>query len=223
MKINNIIKLLGTTMVLVLIVPLSLLHAQPVESNYRGFTIDESQVQNISTLEEVRMATKEQIDIVCAVGLPTEILEFFQSVPFILVQDDELPRGNPGFYGGKDRSVKVSTRILTVGHKPVLLHELLHAYHDRKLPQGFRNREIIGYFEHAKAMSVYAARSHMMENEKEFFACAATTYLFGVTAQEPFVRDKVMIGQPEFFAYLKKLFGPGAGNYVGSLTSSTVR
>jgi len=192
MRTNNIVKLLCAAMALVLFVLPSLLHCQPVESKYRGFSIDESHVQNLSTVEDVLMATKEQIDIVCAVGLPIDILVFFQSVPFILVQDDELPRGNPGFYGGKDRSVKVSTRILTAGHKPVLLHELLHAYHDRRLSQGFRNREIIGYFEHAKAMGIYAPKSHMMENEKEFFACAATTYLYGVTAQEPFVKDKVM-------------------------------
>jgi hypothetical protein len=100
----------------------------------------------------------------------------------------------------------------------VLLHELLHAYHDQQLPEGFKNRDILGYFEKGKALGIYASKSHMMQKETEFFACAATSYLFGVTAQEPFSRDRFKTVQQDFFAYLKGLFGPNAGNYVGSLT-----
>ena len=201
-----------------LFMPLSLLHGASMGAQYRGFTIDESRVRNLANLDGVIAATKEQIDIVCGVGAPTEDMEFFRSVPFILVPADAIPRGTPGLYGRMDRTVKVTSRIVTTGHKPVLLHELLHAYHDQKLPQGFRNRKIIGLFEQAKTIAAFERKSHMMENEKEYFACSATTYLFGVTAQEPFRRDKVMKSQPELFAYLKALFGPNAGNFEGSLT-----
>ena len=202
----------------VLFIPITLQQGSPVDAKYRGFTIDESRVQNLPNLNEVRIATKEQIDIVCAVGLPAEILEFFQSVSFVLVSADTMPRNSPGLYGGKDRSVKVTSRIVTTGHKPVLLHELLHAYHDQRLPEGFKNRDVVKYFEQAKTSGTYyASKSHMMQNQSEFFACAGTAYLFGVTAQEPFKRDKVKDAQPEFSTYLKNLFGPEAGSCAGSL------
>jgi len=198
--------------------PFSFLHGEPVESKYKGFTIDESRVRNMADLGKILKATKEQIDIVYEVGVPTEILEFFRSVPFILVPSGEISSGSPGLYGGKDRSVKVTSKIVTTGHKPVLLHELLHAYHDQKIPQGFNNEDIIQYFKRAQTIGAYDFKSHMMKNEREFFACSATSYLFGVTAQEPFKRDKVKDSQPKFFAHLKALFGQGAGNYVGTLT-----
>ena len=60
-----------------------------------------------------------------------------------------------------------------------------------------------------------------MRTPGEFFACAATTYLFGVTAQEPFQRSKIEEAQPELFAHLKSMFGPDAGSYAGSLQRTT--
>jgi len=186
---------------------------------YRGFTIDGSLVVKAANFEAILAATREQIDMVHAVGLPADILAFCASVKFRLMPDGSFAGSTPGRYvGGGDQSVQVSTKIVTTGHKPVLLHELLHAYHDQRIERGYRNRAILGFYEKAKAISAYAAKSHMMSNEKEFFACAATTYLFGVTAQEPFRREKVRDSQPEFQAYLQKLFGPGAGSHAGSLT-----
>ena len=198
--------------------PFALLHGEIADAKYRGFTIDDSQVRQRADLEAMRAATKEQIDMVCAVGVPKEILEFFQSVPFALVPAGTIPRGTPGYYTGRqDRSVKVVSNIITTGHKPVLLHELLHAYHDQRLKDGFKNRDVAAFYAEAKKHDFYAAKSHMMQNDREFFACAATTYLFGVTAQEPFQREKVNSSQPGLVAYLAKLFGPEAGSYAGSL------
>jgi len=194
------------------------LHGETADAKYRGFTIDDSAVRKMPEVEAMRTATKEQIDMVCAVGVPKEILEFFQSVPFALVPVGTIPRGTPGFYQSRSGGVRVVSNIITTGHKPVLLHELLHAYHDQKVKDGFKNRDIAGFYERARALDAYAAKSHMMQNDREFFACAATTYLFGVTAQEPFERAKIKTKQPELVAYLAKLFGPDAGNYAGSLT-----
>ena len=166
-------------------------------------------INNQSDYDELLAATKEQIDIVYEVGLSEEVLTFFQSVPFELVPPGSLK--SPGRYGGKLRGLQVSAMLTAVGHKPVLLHELMHAYHDQRIESGFRNPDILKYFERAQGLTAYAPRSHMMENAGEFFACAATTYLYGVTAQEPFQREKVKKNQPEFFAYLQRLFGPTAG------------
>ena len=194
--------------------------SQPLRSKYRGFTIDESKVQNLPTLKECQMATREQIDMVCAVGLTTETLKFLQTVPFVLVPAATFPP-TPGLYEGSTRTVKVSTRIPAIGHKPVLLHELLHAYHHQKLPDGNKNRAVLALYDKAKSSSLFASASHMMRTPGEFFACAATTYLFGVTAQEPFQRSKIQEAQPELFAHLKSMFGPGAGSYEGSLQRTT--
>jgi hypothetical protein len=202
--------------VLGLIASLFLLRPASADSKYRGFTIIDSQVHNIEKHNELLAATKEQIDIVYEVGLSAEVLTFFQSVPFELVPAGTIR--SPGHYAGKLRGVQVASSLTAEGHKPILLHELLHAYHDQRIEEGFRNPDIIKYFDRARRMTAYAPRSHMMENAGEFFACAATTYLFGVTAQEPFQRGKVKNSQPEFFAYIKALFGPTAGSYIGSLT-----
>ena len=201
-----------------LLLSLTGLRAAPATTEYRGFTIDESHIKNLSEIAEMRAATKEQIDMVHAVGLSAETLKFFQTVPFELVPAGTFRSPTPGVYG--NRVVKVSTGIIKIGHKPVLLHELLHAYHDQRLSKGTRNPAVIGFYDKAKTLGAYAAKSHMMENPNEFFACSATAYLFGVTAQEPFKRDKVKTSQPELFAYLKALFGSDAGDYAGSLTRS---
>lgn len=187
---------------------------------YRGFTIDESALRKMDDveLERVRAATREQIDIVCAVGLPEDILKFFQRVTFQLVKAESKVALSPGFYSMRTKKVEVTSRIVSVGHKPVLLHELLHAYHDQRVKGGYGNREILGFYAEGQRLAGFARTSHMLKNEKEYFACAGTTYLFGVTAQEPFQREKLAELQPKFSEYLKALFGPTTGGYSGSLT-----
>ena len=215
-RIVAMVRPASLVIVLGLIASLFLLRPASADSKYRGFTIIDSQVHNMEKHDELLAATKEQIDIVYEVGLSAEVLTFFQSVPFELVPAGTIR--SPGHYAGKLRGVQVASSITAAGHKPILLHELLHAYHDQRIEEGFKNPVIRKYFGHARLMAIYAPRSHMMQNEGEFFACAATTYLFGVTAQEPFQRGKVKNSQPEFFAYIQALFGPTAGSYAGSLT-----
>jgi hypothetical protein len=211
-----IVRQAGLVIVLGLIASLFLLRAASADTKYRGFTIADSRVHDMEKQNELLSATKEQIDIVYEVGLSEEALTFFQSVPFELVPAGTI--SSAGHYVGKVRGVQVASSIIADRHKPVLLHELLHAYHDQRLEEGFRNADILKYFDRARRMTAYGPKSHMMENEREFFACSATTYLYGVTGQEPFQRGKVKNNQPEFFAYLQALFGPTAGSYAGSLT-----
>jgi hypothetical protein len=187
---------------------------------YRGFMIDDSRVRSMANLGSIVSATKAQIDIVLAVGVPAEMLKFFQGVPFEVVPPGVIAPGNPGLYSAKTKTVRVTSVVVTAGHKPILLHELLHAYHDQMIPDGFANADIALFYERAKTIPAYAARSHMMQNDREYFACAGTAYLFGVTAQEPFNREKIRINQPVFYSYLKVLFGPTAGEYHGALTEA---
>jgi hypothetical protein len=185
---------------------------------YRGFLIDDSRVHAMANLDPILTAIKEQIDIVCSVGVPAEMMTFFQSVPFEVVPPGIIAPGNPGLYSSTTKTVRITSIVVTAGHKPILLHELLHAYHDQKIPDGFDNSYIALFYERAKSIQSYAPKSHMMVNNKEFFACSGTAYLFGVTAQEPFNREKVKTNQPVFYDYLRRLFGPAAGEYHGSLT-----
>ena len=187
---------------------------------YRGFNIDLSAVAKTEGAAEIHRAIEEQIDIVHAVGVPAAMMAFFQRVPFEVVPADTILKSSPGLYGPKRRTVRVTSRIIRVGRRPVLLHELLHAYHHQQMPGGHQNREIHSLYEAARKLDAYAAKSHMMQNEREFFACAGTTFLFGVTGQEPFVRDKVSQHQSDLQRFLEKLFGPDAGHYAGSLPGS---
>lgn len=185
--------------------------------NYRGFNIDLSAVAKNKSAPDVHRAIEEQIDIVHAMGVPSAMMAFFQHVPLEVVSEDTVPKASPGLYGPKRRTVRITSRIIRVGPRPVLLHELLHAYHQQQMPGGLRNREIHSLYEAARKLDAYAAKSHMMQNEREFFACAGTTFLFGVTGQEPFTRDKVSQRQSDLQRFLEKLFGPDAGHYAGSL------
>ena len=187
---------------------------------YFGFRVDDSQVAGSPRAEVVRAALREQLAMVCAVGLPDDMLAFFRRVPIRIVAPSGVFQFTPGYYEGREKSVQLSTSFPLAGHKPILLHELFHAYHDQKMPGGVDNGAIIGFYGKGKAAGAYAASSHMLDNQREFFACSVTTYLFGVTAQEPFFREKLRATQPEWFAYLKNLCGPGAGGYAGSLTQT---
>jgi transposase len=111
--------------------------------------------------------------------------------------------------------VELSVSVVAYRHRPVLLHEFLHAFHDHELKDGTKNAEILTYYERAKLKGDYSPQSHMMENVGEFFACAATTYLAGYTGQEPFLREKLQSSQPRFLEYLKAVFGPDSGRYEG--------
>ena len=167
--------------------------------------------------ESLRRAVAEQIDIVSAVGLGRSTLAFLQSVPLVVVPAGAIRHETPGQYVRGDQVVKLTSRITSVGHKPVLLHELLHAYHNQKIAGGLGNPDIRNLYEHAKAMMIYGAKSHMMQNPAEFFACAGTTFLFGVTAQEPFRRER-LLKQSELLQFLSEIFGPTCGSYEGWLS-----
>jgi hypothetical protein len=188
-----------------------------VSEEYRGFHADLSEVGSRADLEAIRAALREQLDLVCAVGVTPEVQDFFQHVPLRVLRVNTGPPHNPGAYSAESRTVNLNPEILAAGHKPVLLHELLHAFHHQKMPDSFGNPTVLAFYERAKATNAFAAKSHMLDNVKEYFACCATTYLFGVTAQEPFRREKVRSVQPEFYEFLRALFGPAAGQYAGFL------
>ena len=183
--------------------------------SYRGFRVSHAGKEVDGLFHR---AVAAQIDIILSVGLDTKMVRFMQSVPLVLVSAESIQR-TPGLYFPQGRVVKLTSEITSVGHKPVLLHELLHAYHDQELTDGLRNPQVLKLYQEAKGNGTFKFELHMMQNPSEYLACAGTTFLFGVTGQEPFRRMKLR-EQPGLLEFLQALFGPTCGRYDGSLSSS---
>ena len=194
--------------------------------SYKRFFIDDSLLQDMPYRDEMRAAIKNQIDVVEGVGLPDEVIAFFQALP-IKVVPDHFTIGDCGEYDPWNNVVYLqhsATPFLDNGlPKVTLLHECLHAYHREVLLHSWKNPEILAFYQAAQALMndqnnyVYDPNSHMMSDVGEYFACSASTYMFGTRQEEPFSREKVEESQPDYVAYLHMLFGPNIGRYQPSL------
>jgi len=101
--------------------------------------------------------------------------------------------------------VMIRPNGLSNPQRPVVLHELLHAYHYRVMPQGFEDRAIKFYYEHAKDQHFYPADSYLLSNQKEFFAVTASVFLYGedLKLTRAYIKEK----QPDYYSHLVWLFG----------------
>lgn len=86
-----------------------------------------------------------------------------------------------------------------------MLHELLHAYHNRVMPQGFKNPGILMHYNLAKKGQLYPADAYLMSNEREFFAVTASVFLYGNDGS--ISRSTIKEKQPDYYTYLVFLFG----------------
>ncbi|MCC6235693.1 MAG: DPP IV N-terminal domain-containing protein, partial [Verrucomicrobiales bacterium] len=109
----------------------------------------------------------------------------------------------------------------------LLLHELAHGYHDRVLPQGHGNPEIVAAYEKAKAAGKYERverrdsegrtrmdRHYALSNPAEYFA-EGTEAFFGRNDFFPYTRDQLNSHDPELVTLLAKVWGvtnPEAGD-----------
>jgi hypothetical protein len=89
--------------------------------------------------------------------------------------------------------------------RPAMLHELLHAYHNRIVPRGFKNAGILLHYNRAKDGQLYPAEAYLMTNEKEFFAVTASVFLYGNDG--PITRSSIKEKQPDYYKYLVYMFG----------------
>jgi hypothetical protein len=91
---------------------------------------------------------------------------------------------------------------------PVLLHEFLHAYHARLMPNGYENLGIKAAFVEAKSKDMLDKKSYTMFNYQEFFAVTASIFLTGKdSVHEPKTRDALREKMPDYYKYLVDLFG----------------
>jgi hypothetical protein len=146
-------------------------------------------------------SVKHQIDIVADCGAKPEILASFRS--HLITLNPKIAGDNGKF---SEDGVEIGSAPETP-ENPILLHELLHAYHPLVMPMGVQNPDILLYYNRARDNQLYPVNEYLLTNQKEFFAVTASLYLWGHVSREPFARDKLKAQQPIYYAWLGRCFG----------------
>ena len=90
----------------------------------------------------------------------------------------------------------------------VLLHELLHAYHARLLPDGYDNKGVRAYYAYAKSKDLLPKEAYALKNHMEFFAVTASIFLAGKSEfHDPKSRETLREKMPDYYKYLVGVFG----------------
>jgi hypothetical protein len=114
--------------------------------------------------------------------------------------------------------VLVRPRVLDP-NKPALLHEMLHAYHARVMPNGYNNRAILFFYDQAKKGNLYPDGAYAMRDEREFFAVTASVFLSG-NGDGGATLSAIQEKQPEYFAYLGWLFDRDSAPHASPVASA---
>jgi hypothetical protein len=195
-----------------LFLTLALLLAAPfacADMEYHGFTIDDHLLdsgQKASFAAAPAASVIEQLNIVEAAGLPPAVLDFFKHTKIVI---DPAIRGNPGIFSERDGegAVRIQPNVFPA-NRPIMLHELLHAYHFYVL--SLKNPAIRDAYDAASRAGTYPAKfqqAHFLQNAKEYFAVTSTIYLFGKIQQPPFNCAILAQSDPAYLAFLEKTFG----------------
>jgi hypothetical protein len=170
---------------------------------YRGFTVDATEITDAPQYKAIMTSLVHQIYIVADCGAKPEQLQFFRSQTVFV---KHAPPGGMGHFDSRSPGVTVAD-IVAEPQKPILLHELLHAYHFRVMPDRYRNAEIQTFFQRAQGTDAYPKDAYLLKNVQEFFAVTASLYLWGNVDRPPHTRDKLKAAQPVYYAWLGQLFG----------------
>jgi hypothetical protein len=170
---------------------------------YRGFTVDTTEAQSAPDLKDVEKSLKHQIDITADCGAAPKIIDFFKSQT-ILVKPGQGDGG--GRFSSRVKGVSVDIAV-DAPEKPVVLHEMLHAYHWWVMPDGFKNAEIEQFYERARDGAFYPPDSYVLKNVQEFFAVTASLYLWGNVDRPPHDRKTLHDKQPVYYKWLGDQFG----------------
>jgi hypothetical protein len=170
---------------------------------YRGIAVDVSAAQSQPNLKELVASLKHQIDIVVDCGAKPAIISFFRSQP-VTVKPGQGDGG--GHFSSKEAGVTVDATV-DAPEKPVLLHELLHAYHFRVLPGALQNPDLVRFYGIAKQNELYPPDSYVLKNVQEYFAVTGSLYLWGNVDRPPNNRATLHEKQPVYYQWLGDLFG----------------
>jgi hypothetical protein len=165
---------------------------------YKGWYVDASRAAAVQPPERSIVAICRQIDIVESVGLSPDILRFLRSVRFWM---DPLRKGGPGRYA---RATGVDFHVRELDpDKPIVLHELLHAFHDQCL--GFDNLVILKFYQAALGRSDWPRNAHMLKDAPEFFSMTGSAHLFRNIPRPPFSAERLKKTDPEYYDWLSTL------------------
>jgi hypothetical protein len=171
--------------------------------SYRGFTVDVRTIAGAENYTAIMASVAHQIDIVADCGAKPEIIRFFRSQVVVLAP---ATAQGPGHFSPNQPGVTISNAVLEA-QKPILLHELMHAYQFRVLRGSSGNTDILTYYNRAREGHRYPAGAYVLKNEGEFFAVTASLYLWGHVDRPPGTREKLKAAQPAYYAWLGQLFG----------------
>lgn len=194
MRVLAIVAALGAAMAALAAQPSRVLELQ-------GFRIDRSAIAD-AEWRAVERRLARQVSIVTSAGVPAQVLAFFRTVPIEL---------NPGHNdtGGAYLQGKIMLPSLPIPeNRPVLLHELLHAYHHQVLGNAAPIRRAHQAALQSEALGGRHRGAHFLNNPSEFFAVIGTIYLFGRIQQPPFDCGAIAAEQADFLAFLGQQFGP---------------
>jgi hypothetical protein len=169
---------------------------------HNGFKIDVTEVISAADYDSVVKAVKEQLDAVANAKVPAATQAFFRTVPMVVQAISGAAR-----YGAGRIVIPLRSPVPYDRARPVVLHELCHAYHDAKLADGFSNPAILGFYDQAKQSGKFPAESYMLSSNAEYFAMMASVFLHGSAVREPFGRDSIRVKQPAMYEWLVKEFG----------------
>jgi hypothetical protein len=118
-------------------------------------------------------------------------------------ENSQWTNANSAYFGSDSGVIMVRPLLTAEEQNPVMLHELLHAFHAQILPQGFQNEGVLFHYNLAKTNKSYPEDKYVMKNEREFFAVTASIFLYGRdTAHDPFTRANLKEKQPAYYKYL---------------------
>jgi hypothetical protein len=170
--------------------------------SYKGFTVDTAAIATAPDREVVLDAIRAQIDLVDAVRLDGDKRRFFRTIPFVIVSST----GSAAYVGGRV-TVPAHPDWAYDRRQPIFLSELLYAYEDLKVPDGFHNSAIETLYEQGRASGHFAASSEMPGNVADYFAMMATGYLIESSVPGQFSRAAIKATQPGMYRWLAKEFG----------------
>jgi hypothetical protein len=170
--------------------------------SYRGWAVDASAAAHEQKPERTVHLAKAQIDLVEGVGLRQQMLAALRAVPILVV-----PGVAPDAADFRPPSaVEVRARQLDA-RKPTLLRALLCAYYGRL------GRSLVvdlaGFRQAILARRAWPKSAQMLQDDRDFFADTATAYLYGAITREPYNRANLRKTQPDYYAWLARLFDGG--------------
>lgn len=104
--------------------------------------------------------------------------------------------------------IKLRSTMTKYTDDPILLHEFLHAFHKRMMPNGYDNLGVRAAYADAKSKGVFDKKQYALFNQQEFFAVTASVFLAGKESMhEPKTRAVLKEKMPDYYKYLVELFG----------------